>query len=59
VLIAQDRPLVERFLRQPDGQWLLSAVEGMEASLKLSGIDARLELADLYRGVELPANPGR
>ena len=54
VLIAQDRPHVERFTRQPDGQWLLTERNGLEASLPLSSIGCELSLSEVYRKVPLP-----
>ncbi|MBL8132772.1 MAG: Uma2 family endonuclease [Anaerolineae bacterium] len=48
VLIAQDKPLIERFTRQADGSWQFSAVEGLEAEIRLESIDCVLALADVY-----------
>ena len=59
LLIAQDRPLMERFHRQPEGSWLFSEAASLDAVLPLASVDARLALADIYLGVELPENPGR
>jgi len=58
VLVSQDRPLVERYLRQSDGTWVLTAVSGLEGTLSLASVEARLALADLYAGVELTESPG-
>ncbi len=52
LLIAQDRPHIERFVRQPDGQWLLGAVNGLDASLDLPTIGCTLALAEVYARVE-------
>jgi hypothetical protein len=54
VLIAQDRPHVERFARQPDGQWLLSEVNGPEARLGLRPVGCELSLAQVYLEVQFP-----
>jgi Uma2 family endonuclease len=54
VLVAQDEPLVERFARQPDGQWVHAAFAGLDATLTLATGPVRLSLADVYRGVEFP-----
>jgi Uma2 family endonuclease len=59
VLIAQDRPLVERYVRQPDGGWLLTEFNNMAQTFAFATIPARVALADIYRGVEFPENPGR
>ena len=54
VLIAQDRPHVERYARQEDGQWLLTEVNGLEAVLALPSIGGELALAEVYRKVTFP-----
>jgi len=55
VLVSQDQPFVERFLRQPAGQWLYSSVEGLDASLSLESIDCRLPLVEVYERVSFAA----
>jgi len=55
LLVAQDQPWVERYLRQPDGQWLLSVTEGLTGVLPLPSIDGELRLAEVYRKVAFPA----
>jgi Uma2 family endonuclease len=52
VLIEQDSPRVERFLRQSDGQWLYRDAVGLEESLELQSIGCKLALADVYRQVK-------
>ena len=57
VLIAQDRYRVERFARQPDGQWLLSVAKSLDAEVSLASIGCRLPLADVYDRLSLPKPP--
>jgi Uma2 family endonuclease len=52
VLIAQDAPLVEHFVRQEGGTWRFAAASGLEASLHLPTIDCTLALAEVYALVE-------
>lgn len=59
VLIAQDRPLVERYVRQTDNSWLLTTFNGLTATFGFGSIPASIGLADIYRGVELPETPNR
>ena len=59
VLIAQDRPRVERYARRGDGQWLLTVVTGLEGALSLPSIECELALADVYRKVTFPEGAGR
>lgn len=56
VLIASDRPLVERFVRQPDNSWLLTEYRDLTQAFPFSTIPVRIALADIYRGVEFPEN---
>ncbi len=55
ILVAQDRPRVERFVRQPNGDWLLSYYDGLTAVLELTDLACRLPLADIYEGVTFGA----
>ncbi|MBL8161522.1 MAG: Uma2 family endonuclease [Anaerolineae bacterium] len=52
LLISQDSPRVERFVRQPDGQWLLGEIHGLDAVLELRTIGCTLALAEVYARVE-------
>ncbi|MHB8575631.1 MAG: Uma2 family endonuclease [Dehalococcoidia bacterium] len=56
VLIAQDRVSVEHYLRQGE-HWLLTAVTDLNASVSLPTIGCVLRLHDVYRRVDLPAEP--
>ncbi len=51
ILIAQDEPLVERYVRQPDDSWLLTEFRGLTQTLTLASAPATIKLADIYRGV--------
>lgn len=51
VLISQEKPLVEKYVRQSDGNWLYSKVEGLKASVVLSSVKCRLRTADIYAKV--------
>ncbi len=52
VLISQDEPLVERFKRQPSGEWLLTVFKGIDSILDLPSIETSLALSDIYRTVD-------
>lgn len=56
VLIAQDRPQVERYSRQPDGQWLLTEARELSEVMALDSIAVSLPLVEIYRRVEFPAS---
>lgn len=54
ILVAQDQPLVERYVRQPDGSWLFREFRGLSQSLEFTSVPARVPLAEIYRGVTFP-----
>jgi hypothetical protein len=53
VLIAQDTPHIEHFLRQPNKRWTLYETDAIEDSLELESIGCTLSLADVYDKVRL------
>ena len=58
LLIAQDRPHVERYVRQPDGAWLLREVAELDLSVTFESIPAVLPMSEIYRQVTLkPKDP--
>ncbi len=57
VLISQDRPLIERFTRQPDGGWLLTESAGLDAAMPIESIQCLLPLAEVYDRVEFEQAP--
>ena len=59
VLVAQDRPHVEHWKKQPDGQWLVGDVQGLAASLALESLAVRVPLAEVYERVVFPSLPSR
>lgn len=52
VLIAQHRPHIESYRRQPDQQWLLTESTGLESTFRLESIDCELALAEVYDKIE-------
>lgn len=54
VLISQEKPHIEHYLRQPDNQWLLSEATGLQDSISLPSINCALMLAEVYDKGELP-----
>ncbi len=51
VLVSQESVFVERYVRQAGGEWVLSSLAGLEETLVLSSIPARLKLSDVYQQV--------
>ena len=57
VLVAQDRPLVERFTRRGD-EWALATFEGLDATLALESAGVRVPLREIYDRVDFAAAEG-
>lgn len=55
VLISQDRPLVEHYVRQGPDEWLLTEQSSLQDTLVLPSIQCRLPLSDIYLKVQFPA----
>jgi Uma2 family endonuclease len=53
VLIAQDKHLIEHYVRQPDNQWLFSETEDLQDIVQLSAINCHLTLHETYNKVEM------
>jgi len=56
LLLAQDRVCAERFVRQQNGDWLLTAVNHLEDVLDLPSIGCALAMRDAYDRVTLPGS---
>ncbi len=54
VLVCQDRPHVEAYQRQPDGNWLLREARDLASSITLHSIGITLPLSEVFHRVELP-----
>ena len=52
ILIAQDRPQVERFTRQPNGDWLFHEQKELSADFELLSLGISIALSELYHGVK-------
>ncbi|HZS04938.1 MAG TPA: Uma2 family endonuclease [Blastocatellia bacterium] len=57
LLVAQDRPYVTRYLRQPDDQWLRADIIGLESAVALESLGVTLPLGEIYRLVNFPPSP--
>ncbi len=57
LLVTQDKPRIEHYRRQADGQWLYSAADGLEAQIEIPTIACTLPLAEIYDRVAFP-DPG-
>jgi Uma2 family endonuclease len=54
LLVAQDAPRIEEWIRQPDDNWLMAETSGMDASIQLASMVCVLPLAGIYDQIEWP-----
>jgi len=59
VMVAQDCPRVERYVRQDDGTWVLTVFSDLEKTFAFGSIPVKVPLADIYRGVAFPETTKR
>ena len=59
LLVAQDRQLVEQFVRQADNAWVLKIFDQSNSIFKFASINVQVALDEIYRGVEFPETPSR
>jgi Uma2 family endonuclease len=52
LLVSQDKPRIERYMRQADGGWLLTESSGLDAVMPIASIQCQLPLAEVYDRVE-------
>jgi Uma2 family endonuclease len=52
VLVSQDKPLVEQYVRNGDGSWKFTEAVGLESSLTLPSVGCTLNLGAVYKRVE-------
>jgi len=58
VLISQTAPLIETFVRQPDGRFIIAATyAGLSAVAALTSLQIQVPLSDIYAGVTFPEHP--
>ena len=54
VLVAQDEPLCDRYIRQADGSWAWISFVGLAETLVFTSVSAEIPLGDIYAGVMFP-----
>lgn len=55
VLVSQDKPMVEHFVRQEDDNWNLFIHIGLDKILKIESVECAIKLTDIYDRVEFSA----
>ncbi|MFT3785913.1 MAG: Uma2 family endonuclease [Tepidisphaeraceae bacterium] len=59
VLISQHTPLVQTYLRDPNGGWNALDYVGLEETVTLRSLGVKMAMSELYRNVEFPSPPMR
>jgi len=57
ILVEQDRPHIEQFIRQDNGGWLLFEYDGLEAEFRLSSVQCLLRAGEIYERIAFEENP--
>jgi Uma2 family endonuclease len=57
LLVNQHEPLVEQYVRQDNGQWLLGDMAGLESKLVLPSVGITIEMADVYTNIRFTPKP--
>ncbi len=51
VLVSQEEPVIECYVRQPGGEWLLKSTEGLDATVELGTVGCHLPMAEVFAKV--------
>lgn len=52
VLVSRDKPIVEQFIKNTDGNWIHKATIGLKSIVKFESIGIELTLEEIYQRVE-------
>ena len=56
VLISQHKPVVQRYVKQKNGDWVIKATIGLKSKVYFESVDVELSLGDIYDLVEFEAS---
>ncbi len=57
LLVSQEEPKIERFLRNDDGSWTLTEAAGLDSNLPLPALGIKIALREVYDKVDFSAPP--
>ena len=57
ILVAQDESHIEQLVRQPDGSWIFSEINKLDATLRLNSIACEIATAEIFDKVDFPVKP--
>ena len=53
VLVSQDKPIIEQYIKKADGSWVHKATIGLKSIVKFESIEIELTLEEIYQRVKL------
>ena len=59
LLVSQQEPRIEQFLRQSDGRWVLNEAAGLNGIMELPSLRVSISLAEVYARIEFSKTPIR
>jgi Uma2 family endonuclease len=59
VLVSQESPLIERFIRQPDNTWVLATFDNLAQAFSFATVPVSIPFSEIYRDVKFPKSPAR
>ena len=54
IIVAQNQPQIDRFVRQADGTWSSEVFHGIEETFSLASLPIEIPLAKIYRNITFP-----
>ncbi len=54
LLVSQDQPKIEHYIRQSDGSWSYFVYRGLQSQVPLKSIQCTLQLAEVYDRIVFP-----
>lgn len=52
ILVSQDEPLIEHYIKQKNGDWLLKEYQGLDTTFQIASINCFFTLKDIYDRIE-------
>jgi len=56
VLVSQNEPRIEKYVRHGDGFWLLSEAVGIESKIEFASIECEIELREVYDKIDFSSD---
>jgi Uma2 family endonuclease len=57
LLVSQDRPNIEHYVRQSDNRWVMTEISGIEENVTVSSIKCAIKMSDVYAMISFNPEP--